>query len=146
MLGRSRWTLAPYLAKFTNEHPELFSLRKARDLAPNHQNTNRIEGIFGLFRPLLNSTRLLQTPAGINAYGELFRLYHNVTPPFTGPHNDTAPAERLGAKLHGKTYLDFLFPARGRVTRFVLGSSRTDSTGTLRARGLPGLGCEILAC
>jgi len=146
VLGRSRWTLAPYLAKFTNEHPELFSLRKARDLAPNHQNTNRIEGIFGLFRPLLNSTRLLQTPAGINAYGELFRLYHNVTPPFTGPHNDTAPAERLGAKLHGKTYLDFLFPARGRVTRFVLGSSRTDSTGTLRARGLPGLGCEILAC
>ena len=51
VLGKSRWTLAPYLAKFIKEHEQLFSLRKARDLAPNYQNTNGIEGIFGLFRP-----------------------------------------------------------------------------------------------
>ena len=146
LLGRSRAPLAPYLAKFIEEHTQLFSLRKARDLAPNYQNTNVIEGIFGLFRPLLNSTRLLRTPAGINVYGELFRLYHNTTPPFTGPRNDTSPAERLGVKMHGKTYLDLLFPTRGRVTRLVVGPSKITTDSGVRARGLPGPGCEVLAC
>ena len=146
LLGRTKRTLAPYLAKFINEHPQLFSLQKARDLKPNFQNTNTIEGVFGLFRPLLNSTRLIQTPAGTNAYGELFRLYHNTTPPYTGPRNNTSPAERLGVKLHGKTYLDLLFPPRGRVTRVVVGTMSTAPENVVRAKALPGPACEILAC
>jgi len=146
VLGKSRAPLAPYLAKFLKAHSQLFSLRKARDLAPNYQNTNIIEGIFGLFRPLLNSTRLLQTPAGINVYGELFRLYHNTTPPYTGSRNDTSPAERLGVKLRGKTYLDLLFPTRGRVTRLLAAPDALATNPVVRARGLPGPACEILAC
>jgi hypothetical protein len=145
VLGRSRAPLAPYLAKFIKHHPALFSLRKARDLAPNHQNTNTIEGIFGLFRPLLDSTRLLQTPAGINVYGELFRLYHNTTPPYTGPRNDTSPAGRLGVKLHGKTYLDLLFPARGRVTVLLAAPVALHTNPTIKARAWPGPSCAILA-
>ena len=146
VLGRSRAPLAPYLAKFVREHSQLFSLRKARDLAPNYQNTNVIEGTFGLFRPLLNSTRLLQTAAGIDAYGALFRLYHNTTPPYTGPRNDTSPAGRLGVKLRGKTYLDLLFPARGRVTRLLAAPAALPTNAAVRARGLPGPACEVLAC
>jgi hypothetical protein len=134
VLGKSRAPLAPYLLKFLKHHPGLFSLRKARDLAPNHQKTNTIEGIFGLFRPLLNSTRLLQTPAGITTYGELFRLYHNTTPPYTGPRNDSSPARRLGAKLRGKTYLDLLFPARGRVTHLLPSSKDLASNPAVRVR------------
>jgi len=145
VLGRSRAPLAPFLAKFVKNHPALFSLRKARDLAPNHQTTNTIEGIFGLFRPLLNSTRLLQTPAGINTYGELFRLYHNTTPPYTGARNNSSPASRLGVNLHGKTYLDFLFPARGRVTRIIGAPAPAASRLEIKVKAWPGPGCEILA-
>jgi response regulator RpfG family c-di-GMP phosphodiesterase len=145
LLSRSKWTLAPYLAKFMGEHPHLFSLRKVRDLAPNRQNTNTIEGVFGLFRPLLNSTRRIQTPTGIDTYGELFRLYHNTTPPYTGFRNDTSPAERLGVNLHGKTYLDLLFPARGRVTRVVVGTLPSPPDDAVRAWALPGQACVVLA-
>jgi hypothetical protein len=145
VLGRSRASLAPYLAKFIKNHAALFSLRKARDLAPNHQNTNRIEGIFGLFRPLLNSTRLLQTPAGINAYGELFRLYHNTTPPYTGPRNNSTPAGRLGVKLHGKTYLDLILPTRQRMTVLLASQEVLASNHVIKARPWPGPACQILA-
>ncbi len=114
-------------------------------LTNTHQNTNMIEGIFGLFRPLLNSTRLLQTPAGITTYGELFRLYHNTTPPYTGPRNDSSPAGRLGAQLRGKTYLDLLSPARWRVTRLLSSAKELASNPAIKARAWPGPGCEILA-
>lgn len=145
VLGKSRAPLAPYLAKFVKNHAALFSLRKARDLAPNHQNTNTIEGIFGLFRPLLNSTRLLRTPAGINAYGELFRLYHNTTPPYTGPRNDSSPAGRLGVKLRGKTYLDLIFPTRRRVTVLLASQEILSTNLTIKARPWSGPACQILA-
>ena len=54
-------------------------------------------------------------------YCELFRLYHNTTPPFTGPHQNELPVERLGVKLKGNTYLDLIFPTRGRITHFFMG-------------------------
>jgi hypothetical protein len=145
VLGKSRASLAPYLAKFITNHAALFSLRKVRDLAPNHQNTNMIEGIFGLFRPLLNSTRLLQTPAGINAYGELFRLYHNTTPPYTGPRNESSPAGRLGMKLRGKTYLDMIFPTRRRMTVLLASQEVLSTHLTIKVRPWPGPTCQVLA-
>ena len=146
LLARSRWPIAKPLAKFLRTHPQLFSLRKARDLAPNYQNTNTMEGVFALFRPLLNSTRLLQTPEGINAYGALFRLYHNTTPPYTGPRNDRSPAERLGVNLHGKSYLDLLFPARGRVTHLLATPKAMQVAPGQWVRGWAGPACRTLAC
>lgn len=124
ILDNSPYPLANKLLGIIKGFPQLFSLRKKRDLKPNYQNTNTIEGIFGLFRPLLNSTRLLTTTEGTDAYCELFRLYHNTTLPFTGINNKSSPIERLGIKMNGKNYLDLLFPTKKRVTHFMVMQNR----------------------
>ncbi len=117
-LTQSKFTLAKEIHKMIQDNPDLFSVRNSRILAWNYQNTNSVEGLFSLYRRLLDSTRLLSSEAGSARYCDLFRLYHNTMPPFTGPHRDQSPAELLGYKLKGKSYLDLLYPLHGRKTRF----------------------------
>jgi transposase-like protein len=117
-LEQSKYSISKEIIKMIHDNPDLFSVRNSRILPSNYQNTNTVEGLFSLFRRLLDSTRLLSSEAGSDRYCDLFRLYHNTMPPFTGPHQNSSPVERLGVKLRGKTYLDLIFPVRHRVTRF----------------------------
>jgi hypothetical protein len=117
-LENSKYSMAKEILKMVQDNPALFSVRNQRVLGWNFQNTNTIEGIFAQFRRLLHTTRLLSTEEGCERYCALFRLYHNAMPPFTGPHQNQSPVERLGVNLHGKNYLDLLFPLRNRITHF----------------------------
>ena len=143
-LERSSYPIAAALRKMIKNNPQLFSLKKRRDLKPNYQNTNTIEGIFGLFRPLLNSTRLLTTEKGTNNYCTLFRLYHNTTPPYTGINNESSPVERLGVKLGGKNYLDLTFPTRKRVTHFMVSQEKVKTSLGIIVRRVEHSMCECL--
>ena len=120
-LEKLSYSMGKEILKMIHDNPDLFSVRNPKILDWNFQNTNTIEGIFAKFRRLLNATRLLSSDAGCERYCELFRLYHNTTPPFTGPHQNESPVERLGVKLKGNTYLDLIFPTRGRITHFFMG-------------------------
>ncbi len=143
-LEKSLYPIAVTLKKMIEKNPQLFSLKSKRDLKPNFQNSNRIEGIFGLFRPLLNSTRLLNTEEGTNNYCELFRLYHNTTPPYTGINNTTSPVERLGVNLGGKNYLDLIFPTRKRVTHFMVSQEKVKTSLGIIVRRVDHSMCECL--
>ncbi len=105
------------------DNPDLFFLSVMHECwEANFQNTNTIEGVFALYRRLPDATRLLSSEAGSNRYCDLFRLYHNTMPPFTGPHQYESPVERLGINLHGKNYLDLLYPTRHRITHIFAGN------------------------
>ena len=124
-LDGSKYRYATHLNKMIRTNPHIFSLRKPTDLAWNFQNSNTIERIFGILRPRLDATRLLRTPEGASSFCDLFRLYYNTTPRYTGIHNNICPYEQFGRNLGGKAYLDFLFPTRKRTSIF-LGRTRSD--------------------
>jgi predicted nucleic acid-binding Zn-ribbon protein len=130
-LEQSKYTIAKDLLKMMQDNPDLFSVRNSRILSSNFQNTNTIEGLFSLFRRLLDGTRLLSSEAGSARYCDLFRLYHNTMPPFTGPHHDQSPVARLGVKLSGKSYLDLIFPVRQRVTHFFYQEKSSHNSNSL---------------
>lgn len=105
--------LAPKLLKFLRDHPGLFTAKVARLAGlcpPNHANTNTIEGIFGKSRPLLDKARHFGDTPTATALFAAFRLRHNLTPPYTGPHNRQSPLERCGIHSRYANYLDALFP------------------------------------
>ena len=83
MLARSRNPIAGKLQKFLNGHPEVFAAKvPALDALcpPSAENTNIIEGIFGLLRPLLKKARRFGVTPVTAALFEIFRLHHNMTP------------------------------------------------------------------
>jgi len=124
-LDGSKYRYATHLNKMIRSNRHIFSLRKPTDLTWNFQNSNTIERIFGILRPRLDATRLLRTPEGASSYCDLFRLYYNTTPRYTGIYNNICPYEQFGRILGGKTYLDFLFPTRKKTSIF-LGRTRSD--------------------
>jgi hypothetical protein len=126
-LDSSSYSMGKEIKKMIQDNPDLFSVRNARVLGANFQNTNTIEGVFALYRRLLETTRLLSSEAGSDRYCDLFRLYHNTMPPFTGPHQHESPVERLGVNLHGKNYLDLLYPTRHRITHIFAGNHLSQS-------------------
>jgi len=73
-------------------------------------NTNGIEGIFGIMRPLLNQARLFYDTPQSEAILEIFRFKYNFSKPRTGPNRYQSPLERCGVHSRYKTYLDALFP------------------------------------
>ncbi len=114
ILAGSKNPIAGKLRAFLKDHPEAFAT-KVPDLntlcPPPAANTNAIEGIFGLLRPLLKKARRLGATPATTALLEIVRLHHNLTPPFTGPHKGTSPLERAGVHSRYADYLDALFPA-----------------------------------
>lgn len=143
-LKKTKYAFAAQLLKLMQDNPHLFSLRKRRDFAPNFQNTNTIERIFGIFRPLLNTTRLIGSPEGTNEYCSLFRLYHNTMPRYTGINNNCSPYEQLGGKMDGKNYLDLIFPLRNRTTSFILSEEKMKSKIGFYVKGVQGTGVALL--
>ncbi|MBN2236174.1 MAG: transposase [Bacteroidales bacterium] len=121
MLENSKYDYGRHILKLIKENPHIFALRKSTDLAWNFQNSNTIERIFGILRPRLDSSRLLKTTEGAEAYCDLFRLYYNTTPRYTGIHNKMSPLEQLGGKIDKRNYLDLIFPTRKRTTVFIGG-------------------------
>lgn len=144
-LENSKYSLAPDILKMIRDNPDLFSVRSKRVLPENYQNTNTIEGLFSLFRRLLDSTRLLSSEYGNTRYCELFRLYHNTMAPYTGPNSEKSPAERLGVKLDGRTYLDLLFPLYRRKTHFFCLTEDNAIFDSLRFTRIEGAQCKILS-
>ncbi len=142
----SKYAFATQLLKMINNNPHLFSLRKRRDLAPNFQNTNTIERIFGIFRPLLNATRLIGSPEGTNEYCHLFRLYHNTMPRYTGINNKQSPFEQLGGELGGKSYLDLLFPQKRRKTCFIISEEKIKVKRGFYVKGVQASGVVFVGC
>jgi transposase-like protein len=143
-LEASKYSMAKEILKMIQDNPALFSVRNPRVLGWNFQNTNTIEGIFAQFRRLLHATRLLSTEEGCERYCALFRLYHNTMPPFTGPHQKESPVERLGVNLHGKTYLDLLFPLRHRITHFFVNEFISQNHDLIPYRTTESAQCHIL--
>ena len=142
-LKNSTYAYASSLHKMIQNNPHIFSLRKKHDLAWNYQNSNTIERIFGIFRPRLDSSRLLQTIEGTTNFCDLFRLYYNTTPRYTGIHNDQSPFEQLGGKLNNRNYLDLIFPNRKRTTLF-LGQEISEKTSLgFQVRSYPHRGAII---
>lgn len=144
-LHRSKYPFATILTKLMKDNPQLFSLQKPGTLTQNFQNSNTIERIFGILRPLLNSTRHISSPEGTNEYCELFRLYYNTMPRFTGINNNRSPFEQLGGDLNGKTYLDLLFPLRRRTTCFLASKEKLKTKMGFYVRGVPGPGVVCLS-
>jgi len=126
-LAKSKYPYASSLQKMIKNNLHIFSLRKARDLSWNYQNSNTIERIFGILRPRLDSSRLLQTAEGTTYFCDLFRLYYNTTPRYTGIHNNQSPFEQLGGKIKNLNYLDLIFPRKRRTTLF-LGQEVSEKT------------------
>ena len=126
-LAVSKYPYASSLQKMIKNNPHIFSLRKMRDLPWNYQNSNTIERIFGIFRPRLDSSRLLKTIEGTTCFCDLFRLYYNTTPRYTGFHNEQSPFEQLGGNLKNRNYLDLLFPRKKRTT-LILGQEVSEKT------------------
>jgi hypothetical protein len=145
-LEQSKYSIAKEIIKMIHDNPDLFSVRNSRILPSNYQNTNTVEGLFSLFRRLLDSTRLLSSEAGSDRYCDLFRLYHNTMPPFTGPHQNHSPVERLGVKLNGKTYLDLIFPSRHRVTRFYYQYQKCDNDKRINIHPITSVQSKIISC
>jgi hypothetical protein len=143
-LEQSKYSLAKDILKMMRDNPDLFSVRNPRILASNYQNTNTVEGIFSLFRRLLDGTRLLSSEAGSARYCDLFRLYHNTMPPFTGPHHNHSPIERLGVNLAGKSYLDLLFPVRYRITHFFCHEKTVSDIHSLNFKAVSCIQSKIL--
>jgi hypothetical protein len=114
ILAGSKNPIAGKLRAFLKDHPEAFAT-KVPDLdalcPPSAANTNAIEGIFGLLRPLLKKARRFGATPATAAVFEIVRLHHNLTPPFTGPHKGTSPLERAGVHSQYADYLDAIFPA-----------------------------------
>lgn len=143
-LKTSKYSMAKEIFKMIQDNPALFSIRNPNVLKWNFQNTNTIEGIFAQFRRLLHATRLLSTEEGCERYCTLFRLYHNTMPPFTGPHKNESPVERLGVKLHGKNYLDLLFPLRNRITVFFVNDFSSQDHKHIPYQATESIQCQML--
>ena len=144
-LNCTKYPFSTILTKLMKDNPHLFSFQKPGTLTQNFQNSNTIERIFGILRPLLNSTRHISSPEGTNEYCVLFRLYYNTMPRFTGINNNRSPFEQLGGNLKGKNYLDLLFPLRGRTTRFLASKEKLKTKMGFYVRGVPGKGVICLS-
>jgi hypothetical protein len=113
VLKNSKRKLAPDLLKFIKNNSHVFANKTeelSKILTDNKANTNGIEGIFGIVRPLLNQARLFHDTPQSEAILEIFRFKYNFSKPRTGPNRDQSPLERCGVHSQYKTYLDALFP------------------------------------
>ena len=142
-LEKSPYVYASQLHKMIKNNPQIFSLQNKNDLASNYQNSNTIERIFGIFRPLLDLSKLFQTVEGTTQLCELFRLYYNTTPRYTGIHNDQSPFEQLGGNLNNRNYLDLLFPLKKRTTLFFAHEISMKTTLGFHIRRYPHRGAII---
>jgi hypothetical protein len=140
VLGRSSLDIAGKIMRFLDQNPNVYATSKQDFEAicpPWLSNTNTIEGIFGLCRPVLDKAkRFSQSPQSI-AILELLRLKYNMTPPNTGPHVLESPLQRAGVNSRYKDYLDALYPSS------LQPGSMTDSI-TSGAGGFPSPKIEVV--
>ncbi|MHA1720866.1 MAG: hypothetical protein ACTSWX_09385 [Promethearchaeota archaeon] len=93
--------------------------------------------------PLLDSSKLFKTAEGTRHFCDLFRLYYNTPPRYTGIHNDQFPFEQLGGKLNNRNYLDLLFLSRKRTTLFLAQEISEKTSLGFRVRSYPHRGAII---
>ena len=113
ILEKSSYQLANKIKKFMKNNHALFTTKTPeleKIIKYAEHNTNIIEGIFGECRPILNKIRYLKNTDVSFAFLEIWRLKHNLSPPFTGIHNHECPLERCSIHSRYKTYLDALYP------------------------------------
>jgi len=113
VLGRSSMEIASKIARFMelNPHVHATSVQDFETICPPwFANTNTIEGIFGLCRPVLDKAKHFDDSPQSSAILEILRLKNNLSPPSTGPHQHESPLQRAGVNPRYTDYLDALFP------------------------------------
>ncbi|MEX2729446.1 MAG: hypothetical protein Q6353_019475 [Candidatus Sigynarchaeum springense] len=113
VLGRSSLEIAGKISRFLELNPHACATSK-QDFEticpPWLSNSNTIEGIFGLCRPVLDKAKRFDQSPQSMAILELLRLKHNLSRPNTGPHVHESPLQRAGITSRYKDYLDALYP------------------------------------
>ncbi len=113
VLGRSSLEIAGKISRFLELNPHVCATSK-QDFEticpPWLSNSNTIEGIFGLCRPVLDKAKRFDQSPQSKAILELLRLKHNLSRPNTGPHVHESPLQRAGITSRYKDYLDALYP------------------------------------
>nr|MDO8084824.1 hypothetical protein [Candidatus Sigynarchaeum springense] len=140
VLGRSSLDIAGKIMRFLDQNPNVYATSKQDFEAicpPWLSNTNTIEGIFGLCRPVLDKAKRFSQSQQSIAILELLRLKYNMTPPNTGPHVLESPLQRAGVNSRYKDYLDALYSSSLQP-----GSMPDSNTG--RARIFPSPKIEVV--
>ena len=78
-------------------------------LSRNFINTNVIESINSRLRPLLDKFKKICNTEYSAAFFDTVRLRLNASAPYSGRRKSTAPIERYGYFLRGRTWLDLIF-------------------------------------
>jgi hypothetical protein len=117
VLGRSSLEIAGKITRFLEQNPHVHATSK-QDFEticpPWFANTNTIEGLFGICRPVLDKAKRFGQSRQSIALLDLLRLKHNMSPPNTGPHVHESPLQRAGVNSPYKDYLDALYPVNAR--------------------------------
>ncbi len=130
VLGRSSLEIAGKISRFLKQNPHVYATSK-QDFEgicpPWLANTNTIEGIFGLCRPVLDKAKRFSRSRQSIALLDLLRLKHNLSRPNTGPHVNETPLQRAGVNSRYKDYLDAVFPLDHEL--FLMGNGDQGYTG-----------------
>jgi hypothetical protein len=113
VLGRSSLDIAGKIMRFLDQNPHVHATSK-QDFEgicpPWLANTNTIEGIFGLCRPVLDKAKRFSRSRQSIAILDLLRLKHNLSHPNTGPRVKETPLQRAGVISRYDDYLDAIYP------------------------------------
>jgi hypothetical protein len=113
VLGSSSLEIAGRISRFLTQNPYVCATSK-KDFEgicpPWLANTNTIEGIFGLCRPVLDKAKRFSRSRQSIALLDLLRLKYNLSRPNTGPHVNETPLLRAGVNSRYKDYLDAIYP------------------------------------
>jgi hypothetical protein len=113
VLGRSSLDIASKITRFLDQNPHVYATSK-QDFEgicpPWLANTNTIEGIFGLCRPVLDKAKRFSRSRQSIAILDLLRLKHNLSHPNTGPRVNETPLQRAGVISRYDDYLDAIYP------------------------------------
>lgn len=92
----------------------------------NFINTNTIESTNARLRPMLDKLKIIGDTTYIRNVFGLIKFRLNTTPPYSGLRNMTAPIERYGYNLKGKTFIDLIFEGLPLGPQYGLNSSQID--------------------
>jgi hypothetical protein len=112
VLGKSSLEIARSISRFLKLNPHVYATSNEDFKAicpPWLSNSNTIEGIFGLCRPVLDKAKRFARSRQSMAILELLRLKHNLSRPNTGLHQHESPLQRAGITSRYEDYLDALY-------------------------------------
>ncbi len=155
VLGKSSFEIAGKISRFLELNPHVCatSMQGFEIICPPWlSNSNTIEGIFGLSRPVLDKAKRFCRSRQSIAILDLLRLKHNLSRPNTGPHVHESPLQRAGITPRYADYLDALFsldpqPGASLAHGSIFGAgheSRNNGVDFARGRNMVAKSAEIV--